>query len=102
MTAGPIGATGPAAQPPAGEDQRLRRAAAELEGVFYAELLKALRETVPEGGAIDGGQAASIFTDMLDAHVAQLAAARRSGGPGEALYRQLRTLLPNVPAEPAS
>jgi flagellar protein FlgJ len=81
--------------PSGNDEQRLRKAAAQMEGVFLGELLKALRETVPEGGVIDGGSAESIFTEMMDAHLAEVTAARQSLGLGDALFRQLRTLLSN-------
>jgi flagellar protein FlgJ len=90
---GAIGMTGPAA-PPGSDEARLRKAAAQMEGVFLGQLLKALRETVPEGGVIDGGSAESVFTEMMDAHLAEVTAARQSLGLGDALFRQLRTLLP--------
>lgn len=94
MTPGAIGATKAATPAPANDEQRLRRAAAEMEGVFLGELLKALRETVPEGGVIDGGSAESVFTEMLDAHLATVAAVRQGRGLGDALFRQLSRLLP--------
>lgn len=94
MTPGPVGAANGATPPQGGDEQRLRRAAAEMEGVFLGELMKALRETVPKGGVIDGGSAESIFTEMMDAHLASVAAVRQGKGLGEALFRQLSTLLP--------
>jgi flagellar protein FlgJ len=101
VKSGAIAASGPAT-PPGNDEQRLRKAAAQMEGVFLGELLKALRETVPEGGVIDGGSAESIFTEMMDAHLAEVTAARQSLGLGDALFRQLRTLLSNSsPAQAA-
>lgn len=75
------------------EEARLRAATAQMEGVFMTELMKALRETVPEDGMLDGGQGEDIFASMMDDAVAQDAAARQERGLGAALYRQLRTLL---------
>ena len=37
------------------KDAQLRQAARDLEGVFVAELFKAMRQTVPEGGMAGGG-----------------------------------------------
>jgi flagellar protein FlgJ len=70
-------------------DARLRRAAQQMEGVFYAQLLRAMRETVPQEGA-RGGTGEEIFTGLLDEKVAETAAARAERGVGAALYRQLR------------
>lgn len=74
----------------AAEDARLRRACAELEGVFLNELMKLMRETVPEGGVVSGGTAEEIFASLLDQHVAVSAAERMERGLGAALYRSFR------------
>lgn len=71
-------------------DARLREACAQLEGVFFEQLLKALRETIPEGGVIDGGTAEEVFSGLLDGQLATQAAAGLERGLGAALYRQLR------------
>lgn len=75
------------------KDAQLRRAAKDLEGVFIAELFKAMRETVPEGGLTDGGMGEEMFTSMLDQHLAPLAGEDWDRGIGAALYRQLRGAL---------
>jgi len=98
---GPIRSTGPG---PAGavadEAARLRKAAAEVEGVFMQQLFKAMRATVPAGGLFDGGTGEDMFTGMLDEHVANVAAARQKHGLGEALYRQLVNRLDAVDIMP--
>lgn len=70
-------------------DARLRATADLLEGVFYQELFKAMRETVPESG-LTGGNAQEVFSSMMDQHVAESAAARAVDGLGDALYHRLR------------
>jgi len=70
-----------------GGEARLKAATRLLEGTFYQELFKAMRETVPEGGALSGGSGQEMFESMMDQHVADSAAASSHGGVGEALYR---------------
>ena len=70
-----------------GGEARLRAATRLLEGTFYQELFKAMRETVPEGGALTGGTGEEMFTGMLDQHVSDSAAMRSERGIGQALYR---------------
>lgn len=70
-------------------DARLRATADLFEGVFYQELFKAMRETVPESG-LTGGDSQAIFSSMMDQHVAESAAQRATDGLGEALYHRLR------------
>jgi len=72
-----------------GREARLKAAASLFEGVFYQEMFKAMRETVPEGGAASGGPGEDIFTGLLDQHVAEAAAAQNRRGIGGALYRYL-------------
>ncbi|MEX0912424.1 MAG: rod-binding protein [Gemmatimonadota bacterium] len=84
----PIGAAG--APLSNGQDEKLRRAAKDLEGVFVAELFKAMRQTVPQDGITDGGMGEEMFTEMLDQHLAPLTSEGWQRGIGDALYRQLR------------
>jgi flagellar protein FlgJ len=72
------------------EDAELRQVCAQLEGVFLQQLMKALRETVPEGGLTNGGSGEEIFSSLLDGHIANSAAAQLERGIGAAIYRQLR------------
>lgn len=69
---------------------RLRQAARQLEGVFVTQLFHAMRATVPEGGALDGGSGEAMFRDMLDEHMADQAPARWHDGLTTALVAQLR------------
>ena len=69
------------------EDARLRAATSALEGTFYEELFKAMRESVPESGLVDGGAGEDAFTTMLDQHLAEVQASRSERGIGRALYR---------------
>jgi Rod binding domain-containing protein len=70
-----------------GEDARLRAATDALEGSFYQELFKAMRDSVPESGLMDGGGGEDSFTALLDEHLSEVAAAQSEGGIGQALYR---------------
>jgi flagellar protein FlgJ len=81
-----------AARPAAAQldDAELRQVCAQLEGVFLEQLMKAMRETVPDGGLTDGGAGEEIFSSLLDGHLSNTAAAQMERGLGAALYRQLR------------
>jgi flagellar protein FlgJ len=72
-----------------GDAAKLRKATAQLEGVFIAQLFRAMRETVPQDGALEGGSGEAIFTSLMDEHVAEAAAVKQQNGLGDALYRQL-------------
>ena len=70
------------------ENERLRAATRDFEAVFIQQMLKAMRETVPDGGLLDAGTSEEIFSGLLDEHLAGLSAERGSGGLADALYRQ--------------
>lgn len=85
--------SGAAVASAAGREAALRRACSELEGVFFEQMLKAMRETIPEGGVVSGGTGEDIFTGLMDTHLSTTAASRLEGSLGDALYRQLRGAL---------
>lgn len=88
-----IGSTPAAAPLSDSKDAQLRKAARDLEGVFVLELMKAMRETVPQDGLTNGGMGEEMFSGMMDQHLAPQMGEGWSGGIGEALYRQLRGAL---------
>ena len=58
---------------PAGstDDDKLRKASTDLEGLFVSQLFKAMRETVPKDeGIVSGGSGEEIFTGLMDEHLA--------------------------------
>lgn len=71
-------------------DAKLRRVAAQLEGVFVEQLLKAMRETVDSQSVGSGSLGEDLFTGLLDQTVADGVAQQSDRGIGAALYRQLR------------
>lgn len=77
----------------AADEARLRGTAQQLEGVFVEQLFKAMRETVPEGGFVDGGAGEEIFNSLLDQHLSTQLPESWGRGLGSAIYRQLRTMV---------
>lgn len=100
--------TGPAsiittAAPISPDEAKLRKSAADLEGMFVAQLFKAMRDTVPQGeGTVSGGSGEEIFTGLMDEHIAADTPKHWNGGIAEALYRQLKHGLPAGGATDAS
>ncbi len=84
---------------PDDDKARLRKATSQLEGVFMEQLFKAMRDTVPQDGALDGGEGEAMFTSMMDEHVAEAAAVKQHR-IGDALYRQLVDKLPSQQQNP--
>ncbi len=94
----PVGGIGGAGTPAAhgltGQHAKVRALADQLEGVFLNQLFQAMRQSVPQGGAIDPAPGQELFTQLFDERMAQEASRRMSHGLGEALYRQLAARLP--------
>jgi flagellar protein FlgJ len=89
-----------AAPPSAAAHAKLREAAHDLEGLFVAELFKAMRATVPEDGILSQAPGQDLFQGMMDDRIADLYAGRSQGGLGDALYRQLSRRLPDEGGRP--
>jgi flagellar protein FlgJ len=83
---------GPTSNVPRPDDARLREVARQLESVFVEQLFKAMRETVPTDGVLgpEARAGESLFTGLLDQHLAQQAPAGWESPVAEALVRQLR------------
>lgn len=80
----------PAAGAPTADD-KLKKSAQALEGLFVQQLFKAMRDTVPQqDGIVSGGAGEDIFTSLMDEHLATETPKQWEGGLAEALYRQLR------------
>lgn len=71
------------------EDSRLREAAHDLQGVFFYELLKAARETIPENEDFSLGVGGDIFYGMLDEQIADALSDQMDSEIVDAIYRQL-------------
>ncbi len=87
----PAGSATGAAPVVTAQEKKLKKATGDLQGLFVAQLFKAMRDTVPtEDGIVTGGSGEEIFTGLMDEHLAADTPKHWSGGISEALYRQLR------------
>lgn len=92
-----ISGIGPSTPPaPDGEHQRLKKASQQLEGVFFAQLLSSMRETVQHDGILEQDSGQEMFTSMLDQKIADTSAAHSTHGLGARLYDQLSRRLPGT------
>lgn len=69
--------------------KKLLTACREFEAVFYQQILKQMRESIPQSDWLNGGTGENIFRDFLDEEYAKIMAERNSVGLAELLYRQL-------------
>ncbi len=69
----------------------MRKAAADLQGLFVQQLFKTMRETVPtEGGMVERSQGEEVFAGLMDERLAADTGTRWHRGLGDAIYRALR------------
>ena len=85
-----VGAPRTGGVPPRDDDAALRQAARDMEAVFVQQLLKAMRETVPEGGLVARSEGEELFTGLMDERFAADTSAQWKRGLGDAIYRALR------------
>ena len=90
----PLPGIGAAAGPRADSRAQVRALAQQLEGVFLSQLFQAMRQSVPQDGAIDSAPGQQMFTQMFDERIAVEAARHESHGLVDALVRQLAARLP--------
>ena len=58
----------------------MKKAAEDFESLFLNIVLKAMRDTVPKSGLIDGGNAEDIYKGMLDEEYSKMMAQQRHTG----------------------
>ena len=74
----------------AANDARLHKVSTQLEGLFVQQMYKAMRDTVPTGGIVDGGAGEEMFTGMMDEHIAADTPKQWKHGLIQSIYRQLK------------
>jgi len=73
-----------------GDDpEALKKTCQEFEAIFLASMFKSMRQSVPQGGIIEKGNADEIYQSLLDQEIATQAAKGQGIGIAEVLFRQL-------------
>ena len=69
----------------------MRKAAADMQGLFVQQLYKSMRESVPaDGGIVEKSQGEDIFAGLMDERLAADTGSRWHRGLGDAIYSALR------------
>ncbi|NLM96453.1 MAG: hypothetical protein GX175_02345 [Halanaerobiaceae bacterium] len=75
----------------ADDDNLLQKLADEFVSILIKEMLKSMRNTVPENGLMNGGFAEDVFTDMLDEEYSKNSVKQAAfSSLGRILYEQLK------------
>ncbi len=67
----------------------LKKACADMEGMFMNMLLKSMRKTVTKADLFGSAREEEMFQDMMDSEVCSTAARTQSVGIADMLYREL-------------
>ena len=78
--------------PPMGtrNDNRLKKACADFEGLFLNMMVQTMRKTIPEGGIFGKSHQSDMYDALFLQEVSTKLAKERGLGIGDALYRQVR------------
>ena len=69
----------------------MKKAAADLEGLFVQQLYKSMRDSVSsDGGLVEKSQGEEVFAGLMDERLAADTGTRWHRGLGDAIYRALR------------
>ncbi len=81
------------------ESRRLRDACGEVEALFFAQLLREMRSSIPDDGLIPRGEGETMFQELLDGEYARIVGRTSTTGLAAMLYRQLSRDAAPAPAE---
>ncbi|MBF2053602.1 MAG: rod-binding protein [Candidatus Sericytochromatia bacterium] len=76
---------------PAQPDAGLQTAVQDFEALFVGQVMKAMRQTVPEGGLFGHQPQEQMMRDLLDEEWGREIASGRGMGLAQVLYRQLQS-----------
>ena len=89
MIAPSVSGVGPASADP--REAAMKKAAADMQGLFVQQFYKSMRESVPtDGGLVERSQGEDIFAGLMDERLAADTGTRWHRGLGDAIYRALR------------
>jgi len=69
-------------------DEELKKAANQMEGLLIHELIKQMRETIPENELTQGGHGGEVFREQLDQKYSELISESSNFGISEEIYKQ--------------
>lgn len=81
----------PTANEPLNDERKkeIKEVCEDLEGLFLGELLKTMRQTVPESGLLGKGMGQEIYREMLDKELVKRMSHSGGFGLAQVLYQQL-------------
>ncbi|NLJ34117.1 MAG: hypothetical protein GX349_05945 [Firmicutes bacterium] len=72
------------------EGDKLLAACQDFEAIFWHQVLRQMRRSIPKSGLLDGGMGEDVFQDFLDEEYSRLLARQGDGSLAHMLYEQLK------------
>lgn len=72
------------------DEKKLEKACLEFESIFIHQMLKSMRQTIPQTGLMGEGKERNIFQALFDEEVSKNITKRGGLGMGKMLYEQMR------------
>ncbi len=76
-------------KPPGRDPQQLKQVAQQFEAIFIQQMFKEMRNTVPDAGLLEKGNADDIYTQLQDAEAAKMMAQHGGIGLADLMLKQL-------------
>lgn len=74
---------------PGRDPQKIKEAAQQFEAIFIQQMFKDMRNSVPDGGLIERGNADDIYTQLQDAETAKIMSQQGGIGLADLMLKQL-------------
>jgi flagellar protein FlgJ len=71
------------------EPEKLKKACTEFEALFIQEILKFMRQTIPQSGLAGPGAGKEVYQSLLDQELSKSLAKKGGLRIGEMVYRQM-------------
>ena len=69
--------------------EKLKRACTDFEALFMAQMLKSMRQSVPETGFLGKGQGNDVYQGLMDQELSKKLSQSKGLGLGKVIYRQM-------------
>jgi len=69
--------------------EKLKKACTEFEALFMSQMLKSMRQTIPQTGFLGKGLGDDIYQGLMDQELSQKLSQNKGLGLGKVIYRQM-------------
>jgi flagellar protein FlgJ len=83
------------------DEEKLKKACGDFEGIFISQMLKEMRKSIPKTGLLDGGGQQDMYLSLFDEELSKSLAKRGGIGLGKILYQNIMRQSQNRDLAPA-